>query len=421
MKALMVGGGIAGSTLAYALRRYGHQALVAEARDSHRENGGAFLYLAPNGINSLRALGLGDVPAAAGGFEATGMDFYNARGRRIAEIDGSDDLERYGARDVVLRRARLHAALVERAQTAGAAFQFDARLVELRTQSRGVEAILEGGLVLTADAVIGADGIWSTVRRLTWSGAPKPSYAGIVDCGSWTEVDLPDTTGQQMYFGHQAFFGYTVKNKIAYWFSNLPRCDEPARNELDDLDQDAWMASIRRLHENDPVPIRTILQAARHSLGAWPLYDMPVLDTWHIDRVCLIGDAAHAVSPSTGQGASLAIEDAAVLAHWMQQNTHPRVAFEGYTADRKARAEQIVRFGRQIGARKVSSAAGNFFRDLTLSMFLRMGGKATAEQYGYRIPDQSTQPSAVDRGARMPDPAGSESVHATKREETDHE
>lgn len=400
MKTLIIGGGIAGSTLAYALRRYGHEALVAEARPSHRDTGGAFLYLAPNGINALRALGLGDVPTAAGGFEASGMDFYNARGRRIAELDGSDDLEHYGARGVVLRRARLHAELAERAQAAGATFQFNSRLVELRTQPDGVEAVFEGGLTLTADDVIGADGIWSTVRRLTWPDAPKPSYNGIVDCGSWTEVDLPDTTGQQMYFGYRAFFGYTVKDKTAYWFTNLPRRDEPARGELDNLDQEAWMANIRRLHENDPAPIRTILDAARHSLGAWPLYDMPALDAWHTDRVCLIGDAAHAVSPSTGQGASLAIEDAAVLAHWMQQNRPPRAVFDGFTADRKPRAEKIVRFGRQIGARKVSSAAGNLFRDLTLSMFLRMGGKATAEQYGYqygyRVPDQS----ADERGDR---------------------
>ncbi len=390
MKTLIIGGGIAGSTLAYALRRSGHEALVAEARPSQRDTGGAFLYLAPNGINALRALGLGDVPAAAGGFEASGMEFYNARGRRIAELDGSDDLDRYGARGVVLRRARLRAELAERAQAAGAAFQFNSRLVELRTRPDGAEAVFEGGLTMTADAVIGADGIWSTVRRLTWADAPTPSYNGIVDCGSWTEVDLPDTTGQQMCFGHRAFFGYTVKDKTAYWFTNLPRRDELARGELDNLDQDDWMASIRRLHEDDPAPIRAILQAARHSLGAWPLYDMPALDAWHTDRVCLIGDAAHAVSPSTGQGASLAIEDAAVLAHWMQQSGPPRAAFEGFTADRKPRAEKIVRFGRQIGARKVSSAAGSLFRDLTLSMFLRMGGRATVEQYGYSVPHQST-------------------------------
>jgi FAD-dependent urate hydroxylase len=83
----------------------------------------------------------------------------------------------------------------------------------------------------------------------------------------------------------------------------------------------------------------------------------------------------------------------------MQRETAPRAVFEGFTADRKARAEKIVRFGRQIGARKVSTAAGNLFRDLTLGMFLRMGGKATAEQYGYRVPGQSAPPATADPSA----------------------
>lgn len=387
MKTLIIGGGIAGATLGFALRGVGRGAVVAEARSGHRDTGGAFLYLAPNGVNALRAIGLGDVPAAAGGFEASGLDFHNARGRRIAELAGEHDLDRYGARGMVLRRARLHAELAERAQAAGAAFLFDARLVELRTRPEGVEAVFADGRTLTADAVIGADGIWSTVRRLTWPDAPRPSYTGIVDCGGWTEVDLPDTTRQQMYFGHRAFFGYTVNDKVAYWFTNMPRPDEPGRSELDGLDQDGWMASIRRLHERDPAPVRTILRAARHSLGAWPLFDMPTLDAWHDERVCLVGDAAHAVSPSTGLGASLAIEDAVVLTRWMQHESRPDAAFHGFTEERKTRAEKIVRFGRQIGDRKVSSAAGNLFRDLTLGMFLRMGAKATAEGYGYRVPN----------------------------------
>ena len=84
----------------------------------------------------------------------------------------------------------------------------------------------------------------------------------------------------------------------------------------------------------------------------------------------------------------------------MQQNRPPRAVFEGFTADRKLRTEKIVRFGRQIGARKVSSAAGNLFRDLTLSMFLRMGGKATAEQYGYQYGYRVPEQSADERGDR---------------------
>ncbi|WP_434740620.1 FAD-dependent oxidoreductase [Micromonospora sp. SH-82] len=396
MRTLIVGGGIAGSALAFALRRAGREAVVAEARPSHQDTGGAFLNLAPNGVNALRSLGLGEVPAAAGGFEVSGLDFHNARGRRIAGLAGEHDVARYGARSVVLRRARLHAELARRAQDAGATFLFGARLVGLRTRPGGVEAVFADGRSLTAEAVIGADGVWSTVRRLVWPQAPLPSYTGIVDCGGWTDVDLPDTARQQMYFGRRAFFAYTVDSGVAYWFTNVPRSDEPGRGELDDIDQDRWMEGIRRLHERDPAEVRAILRAARHSVGAWPVYDMPTLTTWHDERVCLIGDAAHAVSPSSGQGASLAVEDAAVLARRLHDEPHPGAAFSGFTEERKARADKIVRFGRRIGDRKVASATGSLFRDLTLGMFLRMGAGATADQYGHRIPAPPVERSRED-------------------------
>ena len=399
MKILIVGGGIAGSTLAYALRRTGIDPVVAEARPDLEDTGGAFLTLAPNGVNALRAIDLGEVPGAAGGFELSGLDFRNSKGRQIAELPGEDDLRTYGARGVVLRRARLHAALAARAQKSGAEFLFDARLVELRPLWGGWRAVFEDGRTVDADVVIGADGIWSTVRRLTWTDAPTPSYTGIVDCGGWAKVDLPDSTRQQMYFGHRAFFGYAVKDSLAYWFTNVPRKDEPARSELDDLDQDTWMATIRQLHARDPEPVRAVLAAADGSLGAWPIYDMPELPAWNTANVCLIGDAAHAVSPSSGQGASLAIEDAVVLASHLRDASTPETALSGFVRERKERAEKIVRFGRQIGNHKISSTAGNIFRDLTLGMFLRMGAESTKEQYSYRIPSQLSSPNTATPGA----------------------
>ncbi|WP_026877276.1 FAD-dependent monooxygenase [Jiangella gansuensis] len=397
MKILVVGGGIAGSTLAYALHRAGAQAVVAEARPDIGTTGGAFLTLAPNGVNALRSIRLGDVPAAAGGFELSGLDFHNARGRRIAEIPGENDQVTYGARSVVMRRANLHTELATRARAAGVRYVHGARLVELGDHGAGLRATFADGQEFDADVVIGADGIWSAVRRLTWPDAPSPAYTGIVDCGGWASVDLPDTARQQMYFGRRAFFGYAVKDSTAYWFTNVPRADEPGRTELDDLDQRAWMDTIRRLHSDDPEVVRAVLRAADGAVGAWPVYDMPALTAWNTDRVCLIGDAAHAVSPSSGQGASLAIEDAVVLARWLTDEADPTAALTGFVGERKARAEKIVRFGRQIGDRKVASAAGSLFRDLTLGFFLRMGGKATTEQYSYRIderPRRVTRPEA---------------------------
>lgn len=397
MKILVVGGGIAGSTLAYALHQAGAQATVAEARGDIDATGGAFLTLAPNGVNALRSIGLGDVPQAAGGFELSGLDFHNARGRRIAEIAGEDDQSSYGARGVVLRRSRLHTELATRARDAGTRYLLNARLVQLVEHGTGIRATFADGQEFDADVVIGADGIWSSVRRITWPDAPSPSYTGIVDCGGWASVDLPDTARQQMYFGRRAFFGYAVKDSVAYWFTNVPRADEPGRTELDHLDQRAWMDTIRRLHTEDPEVVRAVLRAAAGAVGAWPVHDLPALTAWNTNRVCLIGDAAHAVSPSSGQGASLAIEDAVVLARWLTDEPDTTAALTGFVGERKERAEKIVRFGRQIGDRKVASAAGNLFRDLTLGFFLRMGAKATAEQYGYRIderPRRVTKPGA---------------------------
>ncbi len=161
------------------------------------------------------------------------------------------------------------------------------------------------------------------------------------------------------------------------------------------------MRTIRTLHAQDPSPVRSVLDAVDESLGAWPVYDMPELDAWATGTVCLVGDAAHAVSPSSGQGASLAIEDAVVLARRLREAATVPAAFTGFVRERKARAEKIVRFGRRIGDRKASSAAGSLFRDLTLGFFLRMGAKATTEQYGYRVPDPPNPRRSAAPGADL--------------------
>ncbi|MEV7227377.1 FAD-dependent monooxygenase [Polymorphospora sp. NPDC051019] len=397
MKTLIIGGGIAGSALALALHKAGLASEVAEARPDVEDSGGAFLTLAPNGVKALRTLGLGDVPAAAGGFELSGIDFRNSRGRRIGELPGEADQERYGARGVVLRRARLQAALAERARAAGVPYTFDARLERLVEHTDGVRAVFAGGRTVDADIVIGADGVWSTVRRLTWPDAPTPAYTGIVDCGGWTAVPLPDTARQQMIFGRRAFFGYSAHGGLVYWFTNVPHRREPRRGELDRLDQGRWMADIRALHDGDPDPVPAILAAAESSLGAWPIYDLRSLATWHTSRICLIGDAAHATSPSSGQGASLAVEDAAVLARCLRDRASAVAAFDDFVARRRDRAEAIVRMGRRIGDRKVTSAVGSLFRDLMLPTFLRLGARAGQEQYRYRV-DWDGADAVVDGG-----------------------
>lgn len=385
MKVLIVGAGIAGTTLALALQRAGVGSHLLETREEADGGGGAFLTLAPNGVNALHQLGLGDVPAAAGGVEVAGIDFYNARGRQIARLDGTTDEERYGARSVLLRRAGLVRELLARAREAGVPMTSGARLARIEHADDGVTAALEDGRTVAGDVLVGADGIWSTVRRLTWPEAPQPTYTGMVDCGGWTRVDLPDTPRQQMQFGHRAFFGHVVTGSVAYWFSNVPRAEAPERGELDRVAPATWMAQLRELHADDAPTVRTILRSSTEAVGSWPLYDMPALSTWHRGRVCLVGDAAHATSPSVGQGASLAVEDAAVLARHLAGSPDPEAALASFVAARKRRAERVVEMGRRIGRQKVGATAGSLVRDLLLPVFLRMGARSTRDLYAYRV------------------------------------
>jgi 2-polyprenyl-6-methoxyphenol hydroxylase-like FAD-dependent oxidoreductase len=99
----------------------------------------------------------------------------------------------------------------------------------------------------------------------------------------------------------------------------------------------------------------------------------------------VIGDAAHAVSPATGQGASLAIEDAVVLARCLAApaaGSDPRAAFDAYEAERRERVERVVAYGKRLGSTKTAGPVGRRIRDAVLPRFLAMAAspKAMAKQ-----------------------------------------
>lgn len=385
MNVLIIGGGITGPALGVALARAGIGSHLVEARPADRTGEGAFLALAPNGMNALATIGLTGLIHRAGGIPLPEMRFYNPAGRQIGYLDAAGAGAEYGAQTHLIRRRELCEALLSAATEAGVRTTFGRRLTGLRQDGRQVVATFDDGGSITADVVLGADGVHSTVRRLALPGAPAPRYTGVLDCGAWTAIDLPDTGGQRMVWGRRAFFGYTVAAGTAYWFSNVGQEREPARGELDAVDPGEWLARLRELHGDDPAPVPQILAAAEAALGVWAIYDLGDLPDWHAGRVCVLGDAAHAASPSAGQGASLALEDAAVLARCLRDIADPPAAFATFESLRKERAQRIVALGRRIGDRKVPSAGKAWIRDRMLPLFLRMGAKQAAEQYRYRV------------------------------------
>jgi 2-polyprenyl-6-methoxyphenol hydroxylase-like FAD-dependent oxidoreductase len=149
---------------------------------------------------------------------------------------------------------------------------------------------------------------------------------------------------------------------------------------------DSYRQQLLEIHEGDPPEVSRILQALSGPIGAWPVYDILSLPSWHRGSVCLIGDAAHAVGPHVGQGASLALEDAFVLAKCLRDIPEAQRAFSTFEQMRRARVEPILKQSRRTGQQKAPTGwLGRRVRDLILPIFLKSGARAANELYGYAV------------------------------------
>jgi 2-polyprenyl-6-methoxyphenol hydroxylase-like FAD-dependent oxidoreductase len=162
-----------------------------------------------------------------------------------------------------------------------------------------------------------------------------------------------------------------------------------------------WRSRLLDLHADDPPQILQILKDSAPPVGAWPLTDLASIPTWHTNRVCLVGDAAHATSPSAGQGASLALEDAVVLAHQMAAHGDERRALAAFETRRRPRVESLIRLARRNSNTKTPGPIAGLFRDLLLPVLLRAEHTAIGKHaYTYQPPTLENIPSACLRRGR---------------------
>ena len=376
--ALIVGAGIAGPAMGVALRRLGLDAVVYEASDSPRDHSGAFMNLAPNGLAALKALGLEHVLDGLG-FQNDRLTFQNEAGRELAAIPVGG---------VTLLRGALSRALREAAEREGVRFVFDKALHAIEGDDDGVVARFADGTSAPGRFLIGADGIHSRARTSWFADAPQPAYTGIINLGGVVTTDLPSTgTAMRMIFGRRGFFGYAVRpSGETYWFSNFAQKQEPSRHELQNVSAQDYRERLLALHRHDPPEVTQILRSVTGHIGGFAVYDIASLGRWHRGRVCLIGDAAHAIGPHVGQGASLALEDALVLAKCLRDVPDAMSAFATFEALRRPRVEPIIRQSRMTGRQKAPAGwMGRRIRDLVLPIFLRQGARAAAAMYRYPL------------------------------------
>ena len=278
----------------------------------------------------------------------------------------------------------LHSTLLNELQRQEVPIHYSKRLQTISSNEHHVIATFADGSTAAGAVLIGADGIHSQTRQIIFPDAPGPSYTGLITVGGFAEHDAlkPNDAKQQtrahLIFGLNGFFGYGYYDRAhpsaVMWWSHLQRLEEPSAEELRFTSTEALRKKMIDHHRGWAEPVELILQNTSRLLWG-PVHDLPDLATWSKDRVVLIGDAAHAVSPHAGQGASLALEDALCLASHLRNGGYQN-AFSKYQRDRQQRVETIVAEARKRGEGKHSlppNAAR--IRDFMLSLFLRFRGK----------------------------------------------
>lgn len=381
--AIVIGCGIGGPVAAMALQQAGIEATIFEGREESADFAGLFLNLASNGLDALAAIDA-QQSVLGQGFPTPCMVMWSGSGKRLGEVANGITLPN-GATSMTIDRGALHAALRQEAIARGITMVSGKRLVGAEPANGGVVARFADGTEKHASVLVGADGIHSQTRRLIDPAAPAPRYTGQLSLGGRARLTTlsPTPNTFHMIFGRRAFFGYSVPTPgDVLWFANLSFTGEPTRDRLAAIPAGQWKRTLLDLVAGDAGPAAEIVGASgAATLTAFPIHDMPAVPTWHRDAMVILGDAAHATSPSSGQGASMAIEDAIVLAKCLRDGSSVAAAFGAYERARRARVQRVVAYSARVGSTKIAGPVARRFRDLMMPVALKLFASSEAHAW----------------------------------------
>lgn len=326
MKAVVVGGGIGGVATAVALGQRGVDVELCERAPELRDIG-AGKSVWNNGIQALRHLGVSDDVLAAGS-PVDSLIISTWRGRVLQRIP----VGRLG-RNIALARRDVFHPLVNRLN--GTLVRTGAKCVAVSDEGDHVVARFDNGDTAEGDFLVGADGIFSSVRAQLFDGW-VPEYAGHVawrGIASFEHPGWPIGTAVNYYGRGRHFAVEPLRDGRIFWYGtkNLPRdVQGGGKVEVAEAFGDAL----------DPIP--DLIEATSPD---WVvrnrLFNLPFRPTWGKGRITLLGDAAHAMLPNLGQGACTAIEDAVVLAKCLQGSEDVQAALRAFERARRRRVRWI--------------------------------------------------------------------------------
>ena len=339
---LIIGAGICGLATAVALQRGGHDVTVIEERTD--TSSGAGISIWPNALAALDEIGVGDAVRNAGGRVSAGALRWRD-GTWLRHPSPQRLVKALGEPLVVIRRSALTKVLADALADDTVHCGLSAR--ELVPTADGVRVTLADSTMRDADAVIGADGTRSVVARHL-NGALADRYVGYTAWRGVAETTIdPDVAGEVL--GPGVEFGHVpLGSDATYWFATerAPAGQVAPQGEL---------AYLRARFASWADPIPAVLAATEPGdVLRNDLYDRDAARQWSRGRVLAVGDAAHPMRPHLGQGGCQGLEDAAVLARFLDarfvdSTDDLAAAFKRFVAFRRPRVRALVRESKLIG------------------------------------------------------------------------
>lgn len=337
VKAVVIGAGIGGLATAAAFRRVGIDAEVWE-QAPRLEAAGTGITM---GSNAVRALRLLDIDLGFGERRGAFVDTFrilNRHGRTLVETPMKTLTDRIGDPTVCIHRGDLQAGLLEAVEDTPV--RLGAVATGFRRTADGVAVDFADGRVAEGDILIGADGINSAVRAQLHGAAEPRRYGGflcwLATIGYQNPMVTPGWNAQ--YWGRGRRFGlHDIGQGRVYWWGTINMPEARARSWSGDKQEIArafagWAPETAELIERTPLS----------AIVPVPSQDRSFIERWGRGPVTLLGDAAHPMLTSLGQGGSTAVEDAVVLAKILAAAPDPETGLRAYEDQRRDRTRWMV-------------------------------------------------------------------------------
>ena len=342
----IVGGGIGGLSVGLFLVKAGYEVHVFEQAEKILPVGAA-ISLWSNGVKVCNRLGLGKEIMGLGG-RMEKMVYKNPAGETLVTIELGDVYKDVGERAYPVSRAELQQLLMDTYVAQGGKLTLGKTCVAVERESDNDDSRVraefnDGSKSDYFDLLIGADGIKSRVRNFVLE---KETVPLVYHYTNWNGLlpmskDLAEEDEWVMYVGEgkRASLMPVAGNRF-YFFMGAPLSEDCASPQYR---TEEMREELFKLFNAWPEPVQKLIKGIDvQKLNRIPICDIDPLDKLYRGRVVLLGDAAHATTPTLGQGGCQALEDSEVLAQFLlTTNVSVQDAFRRYEAHRKQRCHEM--------------------------------------------------------------------------------